>query len=36
MKSIIRRVSGEDWRAYLIRLMKEEGVIAEDGNPLPS
>jgi hypothetical protein len=33
MKSIIRRDSGEDWRAYIIRLMKEEGVISEQETP---
>lgn len=33
MKSIVRRDSGEDWRAYIIRLMKEDGVIADDDTP---
>jgi hypothetical protein len=33
MKSIIRRDSGEDWRAYVTRLMKEDGVIAEHETP---
>jgi transposase len=33
MKSIVRRESGEDWNAYLTRLMREEGVIGEDEEP---
>jgi transposase len=33
MKSIVRRETGEDWRAYVTRLMREEGVIAEDEEP---
>jgi len=33
MKSIVRRDSGEDWRAYITRLMKEEGLIAADDKP---
>ena len=33
MKSIVRRDTGEDWKEYLTRLMKEEGVIAEDETP---
>lgn len=33
MKSIVRRESGEDWNAYLTRLMREEGVIEEDEEP---
>lgn len=33
MKSIVRRDTGEDWRAYVVRLMREEGVIAEDEEP---
>jgi len=33
MKSIIRRDTGEDWKEYLTRLMKEQGVIAEDDTP---
>jgi transposase len=27
MKSIVRKDTGEDWRAYVVRLMREEGVI---------
>lgn len=30
MKSIVRRDTGEDWKEYLTRLMKEEGLIDED------
>jgi transposase len=33
MKSIVRRDSGEDWREYVTRLMKEEGVLEEDDEP---
>jgi transposase len=33
MRSIVRKESGEDWKAYLTRLMKEEGLIAEDDEP---
>jgi transposase len=33
MKSIVRRDTGEDWKEYLTRLMKEEGVIVEDDQP---
>jgi transposase len=33
MKSIVRRDTGEDWKAYLTRLMKEEGLIDEDSDP---
>ena len=33
MKSIVRRDTGEDWKEYLTRLMKEEGLIDEDGDP---
>jgi transposase len=33
MKSIIRRDTGEDWKAYVTRLMREEGVIADDEEP---
>jgi len=33
MKSIIRRDTGEDWKAYVTRLMREEGAIAEDEEP---
>jgi transposase len=29
MKSIVRKDTGEDWKEYLTRLMKEEGLIAE-------
>lgn len=33
MKSIVRRDTGEDWKEYVIRLMKEEGAIAKDHEP---
>lgn len=33
MKSIVRRDTGEDWKEYLTRLMKEQGVIEEDDTP---
>ena len=33
MKSIVRKDTGEDWRAYVVRLMREEGVIEEDQEP---
>jgi transposase len=33
MKSIIRRDTGEDWKEYLTRLMKEEGLIDDDDDP---
>jgi transposase len=33
MKSIVRRDTGEDWKEYLTRLMKEQGVIEEDETP---
>jgi len=33
MKSIVRRDSGEDWKAYVTRLMREEGVIEADETP---
>lgn len=34
MKAIIRKDTGEDWKAYLKRLMKEEGLIQEgDDDP---
>jgi transposase len=33
MKSIVRRESGEDWREYVTRLMREEGAIAADEKP---
>lgn len=33
MKSIVRRDTGEDWKAYVTRLMKEEGVIGQDETP---
>jgi transposase len=35
MKSIVRRETGEDWKEYLARLMKEEGLL-EDGDDPPS
>ena len=33
MKSIVRRDTGEDWKEYVTRLMKEEGVVAADAQP---
>ena len=33
MKSIVRKDTGEDWRAYVVRLMREEGVIEPDQEP---
>ena len=33
MKSIVRRDMGEDWKEYVTRLMKEEGVIEQDQEP---
>jgi len=33
MKSIVRRDTGEDWKAYVTRLMRAEGVIAADEKP---
>jgi transposase len=33
MKSIVRRDSGEDWKAYVTRLMREEGVIEPTHEP---
>jgi hypothetical protein len=33
MKSIVRRDTGEDWKEYVARLMKEEGVIERDHEP---
>jgi transposase len=33
MKSIVRRDTGEDWRSYVIGIMKKEGVIAADAQP---
>jgi transposase len=33
MKSIVRRDSGEDWKEYVTRLMREQGVIEEDETP---
>jgi hypothetical protein len=33
MKSILRRDTGEDWREYVVRLMKEEGKIDEKDEP---
>ncbi len=35
MKSIVRKDTGEDWNAYLTRLMTEQGLIAND-DPQPS
>lgn len=34
MKSIVRKDSGEDWRAYLQRLAKEQGVVISDEKEL--
>ena len=33
MKSIVRRDTGEDWKEYLTRLLKEEGLLDEDDDP---
>ena len=33
MRSIVRRDSGEDWRNYVIGLMRTEGVIGNDDRP---
>ena len=33
MKSIVRRDTGEDWKEYLTRLMKEEGLLDEGDEP---
>jgi transposase len=33
MKSIVRRDTGEDWKEYLTRLMKEAGLLDDDDDP---
>lgn len=33
MKAIVRRDTREDWKAYLKRLMKDEGVVRQDEDP---
>jgi transposase len=33
MKSIVRKDTGEDWRAYVVRLMREEGLIEPNEEP---
>src|SRR3954471_5428934 len=33
MKSIVRKDTGEDWRAYVVRLMREEGLIEAGQEP---
>jgi transposase len=33
MKSIVRRDTGEDWKQYVIRLMREDGTIQPDEEP---
>jgi IS5 family transposase len=33
MKSIVRRDTGEDWKQYVTRLMREDGAIAADHQP---
>ncbi|HEX3146877.1 MAG TPA: transposase [Gemmataceae bacterium] len=33
MKSIVRRDTGEDWKEYVTRLMREEGVIGPEDQP---
>jgi transposase len=33
MKSIVRKDTGEDWKQYLARLMKEAGLIEDDDDP---
>ena len=34
MKSIVRRDTGEDWKQFVTRLMREEGAIAADHEPM--
>jgi IS5 family transposase len=33
MKSIVRKDTGEDWNAYVVGLMKEQGVVEPDAEP---
>ena len=33
MKSIVRRDTGEDWKQYVTRLMREDGTIQPDEEP---
>lgn len=33
MKSIVRKDTGEDWRAYVVGLMKQEGAVNKDEEP---
>jgi transposase len=33
MKSIVRRETGENWKEYVTRVMREEGVISQDDDP---
>ena len=33
MKSIVRKDTGEDWNAYVVRLMRAEGVVGPDKTP---
>ena len=33
MKSIVRKDTGEDWRAYVVGLMKEQGAIESEAEP---
>jgi transposase len=33
MKSIVRKDTGEDWRAYVVRLMREEGLVEPGAEP---
>jgi len=33
MKSIVRKDTGEDWTAYVVRLMREAGVVGPDETP---
>lgn len=33
MKSIVRRDTGEDWKEYVTRLMREEGAISQEHKP---
>jgi transposase len=33
MKSIVRKETGEDWKEYLVRLMREAGLIEDDDDP---
>jgi hypothetical protein len=34
MKSIVRKDTGEDWKEYVTRLMRAEGVVGPSKSPL--